>query len=67
MDATGGTYIQSAPNLDGSWLVEHRAGSADRHFATRVVNLGMVHGLLTTWVFNRPGWESPVTWSPVIL
>ena len=51
-------YMQTVRNEDGSWLVERRDGSPDRHFGVTVPDVGAVHGILTAWAFGLEGWQN---------
>lgn len=66
-DATGQTYAQAARGDDGSYVVEHREGSADRHYGTVVADMRAAHQLLTGWAFKLPAWNQNVQWSQVHL
>lgn len=48
-DPAGQTYAQVMRNEDGSWLVERREGSADRHFSAELRDRRDAHRALTTW------------------
>ncbi|MFC0434039.1 hypothetical protein [Kutzneria buriramensis] len=62
-DATGHTYAQTYRNDDGSYLVEYRAGGADRHFQTIAADMRTAHNLLTAWAFELDGWRERAEWS----
>ncbi len=66
-DASGLTYIQAIRNSDGSWQVERREGSADRHFGGRSTNLRSTHDELVGWAFKLRGWRTAVTWEPMTI
>ncbi|WP_273652770.1 hypothetical protein [Cellulomonas fimi] len=56
-DRSHQTYAQCARQDDGSYEVEHRAGSADRHFTTTVLDFRAAHEVVTAWAFDLPGWQ----------
>jgi hypothetical protein len=56
-DAGGQTYAQVARNDDGTYLVEHREGSADHHYQTTAPTMREAHALLTGWAFELDGWR----------
>lgn len=64
-DSTGQTYIQSARNDDGSYVVEYRDGSADQHFSTSVADVRAAHALITSWAFAEPHWRDSFEWSRI--
>ena len=64
-DTTGQTYAQTSRNTDGSYLVEYRDGTADRHFGTTAEDMRAAHELLVGWAFKVPGWRDAATWTPV--
>ena len=66
-DASGHTYAQTARLDDGTYTVEYRDGSADRHFATQVLDVAGVHELLTGWAFERGGWHDGRQWRRLVL
>ncbi|MEU4392913.1 hypothetical protein [Kribbella sp. NPDC023855] len=61
------TYAQAARRDDGSYVVEHREGSAERHYGTEVADMRTAHKLLTGWAFDLPAWDDEVQWTPVRL
>lgn len=61
-DPTGHTYAQTARLEDGTYTVEYRDGSAERHFATQVDDVRTVHRLIAGWATGRPGWHDGRTW-----
>lgn len=65
-DPTQQTYAQVLRVNSDSWVVEHRAGSADTHFGTMVRGLRQAHALLTGWAFDLDGWQQGATWSRVL-
>ncbi|MDT0202959.1 hypothetical protein [Nocardioides sp. AE5] len=64
-DATGHTYAQTSRNKDGSWVVEHRDGSPDRHFGTTAPDMASAHALIAGWAQQAPGWRESATWEQV--
>jgi hypothetical protein len=64
-DPSGNTYAQVLRRDDGSYVVEHREGSADRHYATVVPDMRTAHTLLTGWAHDLNGWRERADWSPV--
>ncbi|GAA1751124.1 hypothetical protein GCM10009710_33620 [Aeromicrobium alkaliterrae] len=65
LDPTGQTYVQSAPSLDGGFVVEYREGGPDRHYATRAPDIRVAHGLVTGWAFELPNWNTGSVWTRV--
>jgi hypothetical protein len=64
-DPTSQTYAQALRRDDGSYIVEYRDGSADRHYGTVVVDMRAAHKLLTGWAFQISGWRQDTQWTPV--
>ena len=66
-DPSSQTYAQTIRNDDGSWLVERRDGSPDRHFGATVPDLRAVHRILTAWAFEFAGWQGSASWERIIV
>ncbi len=64
-DETGHTYAQTSRNKDGSYAVEYRAGSAERHFGTTAPDMRSAHALITGWAFDVDGWRESATWERI--
>lgn len=64
-DPSGHTYAQSSRNRDGTYLVEYRAGGADRHFRTTAADMRAASALIAGWTLDVPGWHETATWEPV--
>lgn len=52
-DATRQTYVQALRDKDGTYIVEHRAGTPESHQGTRVPDLRTAHRMVTDWAFRR--------------
>ena len=65
-DRSGQTYIQTSRG-ESDWVVEHRDGSAERHFRTRVPDLEAVHAILTAWARDGDDWRTTVAWERITL
>ncbi|WP_433020290.1 hypothetical protein [Kribbella sp. CA-294648] len=61
------TYAQAARQDDGSYVVEHSEGSADRHYGTVVADMRAAHQLLTGWAFELPAWNHTAKWTQLRL
>ncbi len=61
------TYVQTLRQGDGTWLVEHRDGSPERHYSATTSDMRTVHLVLTHWAFDRDGWREALDWTPVVL
>lgn len=61
-DETGQTYAQTSRNKDGSYVVEYRAGSAERHYGTTAADMRTAHALITGWAFDLDGWRESAEW-----
>ena len=64
-DLRGETYAQTIRHDDGSYTVEHRDGSADRHYGTFVPDMRAAHRLVTDWASELPGWDAGHVWERV--
>ncbi|CCK29378.1 hypothetical protein BN159_4999 [Streptomyces davaonensis JCM 4913] len=61
-------YIQVWHETGGDYTLEHRAGSADRHFQTSPDDPETVIAAITGWAHHRPGWDGGgLSWSPLDL
>ncbi|MFF7951764.1 hypothetical protein [Streptomyces griseorubiginosus] len=65
-------YIQVYLNDDGSYQVEYREGSADKHCQAHVPRLHEVFGpeestakVMMDWAHDRQGWREALPWTPV--
>jgi hypothetical protein len=64
-DVNGQTYSQALHLEDGRYAVEHREGSAERHYATTVADFRAAHAVLTGWAFDMAGWQDTASWDRV--
>ncbi|WP_207307649.1 hypothetical protein [Arthrobacter sp. S39] len=64
-DATQQTYIQSARNDDGTYVVEYRDGSPQEHFGTNVDDMRSAHALIAAWAIELPKWSESAIWSRI--
>lgn len=64
-DPNAQTYAQVARRDDGSYAVEYREGSADRHYGTTVPDMRTAHKLLAGWAFELAGWKQDAQWTRV--
>lgn len=64
-DPSNQTFAQAARNDDGSYVVEHCEGSADRHYGTVAADRRAAHELLSGWAFQIDGWRDQAVWLPV--
>ncbi|WP_233558020.1 hypothetical protein [Tessaracoccus antarcticus] len=65
-DRSGQTYAQTSRSSDGSYVVEYRDGSAERHYGTTVEDMRASHALITAWTFQIPGWRDSATWEQIL-
>ena len=63
-DRSGQTYIQTSRG-EVDWVVEHRDGSAERHFRTQAADMQAVQSLLTSWASDLDDWRTAVAWERV--
>ncbi len=61
------TYAQVVLLGDGGFLMEYRAGSAERHFAATSTDKRTIHAALTGWAFDLQGWTALLDWRPADL
>ncbi len=64
-DTSRQTYMQVLRTDDSSYRLEHRHGSADRHFFAVTPDVRLAHRVLTDWSFELPGWETALPWQPL--
>jgi hypothetical protein len=63
VDAPGGQhYLQVYREVDGTYVVEYRDGTPERHFETVVTDLRTAFAVLTGWVADAPGWRDGREW-----
>lgn len=51
-------YVQTRRNSDGTFEVEHRAGSEDKHYRLAAVDVASVEATLWQWAAGDPRWRS---------
>ena len=62
-----GVYVQAFRDEDGSWAVEHREGSADKHFVARTPDAALVERLLWSWARGDGAWQAMLQFAPVAI
>ena len=62
-----GVYVQAFRDEDGSWAVEHREGSADKHFVARTPDEALVERLLWSWARGDGAWQAMLQFAPVAI
>jgi hypothetical protein len=60
-------YVQTLRQDDGTYVLEHRAGAADRLFGTTVPDTPEVITRLWAWLRREPRWDADLEWEPVQL
>lgn len=60
-DSDGQTYMQTIIE-GGAFVVEHREGSADRHFRAVAGSKRDVHAVFMAWASGEPGWRDALAW-----
>lgn len=55
-------FIQVAYDGDGAYQLEHRAGSHDRHFQTRLPTAAEVVEVMARWAHQEKGWDLGPVW-----
>lgn len=66
-DRTGQTFVQTAREDHGEYVVEVRAGGQQTHLGALVADVRAAHALLAGWTFDLPGWRESVRWAQVEL
>jgi hypothetical protein len=62
------TYLQTAPNGDGAYLLEYQDGSLDRHYqASRPLRPGDLVAAFNAYLGEDAGWRSRHEWQPLDL
>jgi hypothetical protein len=62
-----GVYVQAFRDEDGSWAVEHREGSASKHFVARTPDPALVERLLWAWARGDGAWQAMLQFAPVAI
>ena len=63
LDAPSTDYFaQALHRPDGTWLVEYRDGSRNRHYQASPTGPGVVYQVLAGWALGLPGWRGRLTW-----
>lgn len=60
-------YVQTYRQDDGTFLLEQRDGSADRHFKTALTGESEVAVRIWAWLSGDPGWSRNLTWERIAL
>ncbi|GHH76113.1 hypothetical protein GCM10018781_46560 [Kitasatospora indigofera] len=58
-------FAQVWHKTGGDYTLEHRDGSADRHFEARADEPEAVAAVLAGWAARTPGWDAALEWSPL--
>jgi hypothetical protein len=66
-DASGQTYMQVRRLKVGSYRVEHREGSDDRHFQATAASTQEAHAVLAGWAREVPDWRQALRWEKMQL
>lgn len=63
LDAPGAEhYMQIYREVDGAYVIEYRAGAANRHYETVVGDVRTAYTMLTGWAADEPGWRDSCDW-----
>ncbi|MCK1798380.1 hypothetical protein MTQ01_20590 [Streptomyces sp. XM4193] len=60
-----GVFAQLWHESGGAYTLEHREGTADRHFRTSVDRPEPVVAALEGWARRSPGWDTGLEWTPL--
>lgn len=60
-------YVQTYRQDDGTFLLEHRDGSADRHFTTALADHSEVAARMWAWLSGDSDWSGNLTWERIAL
>lgn len=58
-------YVQTFRQEDGTFLLEHRDGNADRHFRTTASDGHEVLTRMWSWAQEEPSWDASADWESV--
>ena len=56
------TYMQTADNADGRYVIEYQVGSVTEHYACYDANLDTVKAAFGAYLDGDPSWQKMVTW-----
>jgi len=62
-DPSGATFIQTARNADGTYVVEHKSATQDGQLRAIAEQLKDVKDTILGWAGNKPGWDYLLSWS----
>lgn len=58
-------YVQALRREDGAFQLEHRDGSADRHFRTERLDATQILTRMWAWLRRDPDWSANASWERV--
>lgn len=65
LEKTDDTYLQTAVQGDGQYVVEHRAGSAADHFRTYIADFDVLKAMFHDYSVDKVGWDTKQEWEGV--
>ena len=64
-DPSEQTFIQVGSAEGSDLTIEHRQGSAERHFVATSADLALLHEVLVSWRLGSEHWTSALPWRPL--
>ena len=61
-DPTGMTYLQTALQPDGTFIVEHQDGDLSRHFYVDTLSIDDAVNIISDWECEAEGWNTTHMW-----
>ena len=58
-------YVQTYRQADGTFVLEQRDGSPDRHFKTALTDESEVAARMWAWLSSDPEWSRDLKWERV--
>jgi hypothetical protein len=55
-------YMQVYREVDGTYVIEYRAGAPNRHYETVAGDVRTTYTVLTGWAADEPGWRDSCDW-----
>ncbi len=67
LEVTDGTYIQTALQSDGDYIVEYQDGSPDRHYQAVCRDIARISAAFQAYAVDDEAWKSAFAWRRIAL